>query len=159
MKLFQTAIAQQLLRIFNFKGQDNSIVEVDDKIQPTVNVTFPISVYAYLNSTATSAGASTIYTVPTGKKLHIRRLSISMSKDAACDVSNASVSIYVNAVGVSSQPRLLAMARKTLTAQEQNMSMTFEPGEVIVAGAIQTEAFSFAAGSAVRTFILHGHLA
>lgn len=117
MKHNNPTIAQNALRLFNFKTGD-SLLEVEDRIIPVIPI---VSIVEECSTgTCTDATSATVLTTPTDKDLYITSACMSAYASAAATATQFALSCTIN--GQASR-RILIINKPTLTAgswQTQN---------------------------------------
>jgi hypothetical protein len=113
-------------------------------------------VLASLAVSATNASSSTLIAADPNRDIFITAAQIHIVKDATCDVASAVKSISCNINGVT--VNLLLYSILSLTAQDIRLIITFKnPIKIDRNSAVTTNAFSFAAGNALRAIAIFGH--
>jgi len=105
------------------------------------------------SSTAATGAMSLIAAAEyTGKYVYLRSLSLTLAKDATCDVATGLFSITSTIEGVSKSLGSIAML--TLTAQSETQQFVYNPPIRIDKGASVTGTNSFTAGAMLRGAVL-----
>lgn len=159
MKFYQPAIVEKLLRLFNPKVVDSEPPEVAPTVQPTIAMDFPSNLLGHYNG-ITSVASSTVYSVPTGRKLFLTRILVGYSKTAACDVAGGAYRVQAYLEGVSGQKDIIAVPICLGNVQDLIVVEDFKPGEIVIRGGtnITVSAHTYTAGASARLVQLHGYL-
>jgi len=120
VKHFNTTIAEDSARIFNFKG-DNLSVEVMPNIQPTIEIKRYCDIVRQTN--ATNVTSQTIFTTPADKDFYLTSCALGVMKDAL----NASTVENLQGAVAGVGRVFLSIPSITLTAQTANITQTFDP--------------------------------
>lgn len=94
--------------------------QLSNTIAPVLDIAPKFTTIVKASSLATSAPA-TIYTTPTNKDFYLTFLSLSVSKDAACDGVDYYITIYIDGAAI----RFPRMAMQTLTASSMTREISF----------------------------------
>jgi hypothetical protein len=115
------SIAQDCLRIFNFKQGDTIGSDVGEIIVPVVEINPCVDIVRE-NSSA-STGSITLYTTPADKDFYLTYASLDFQADATAD--NTSCYIQITQKGVAR--RILSIRKLSLTATSKSIYLNFNP--------------------------------
>jgi hypothetical protein len=101
------------------------------------------------NNSATSTGATTIYTTPTDKDFYLTEFSVSVIKDATCD--SATGSYQFNVVINKTTKTIFYFSVITLTAQTGHISISLPVPVKLDRGSTVTLSGTFTVGACVRS--------
>ena len=161
-KIYNSNLTKEIIDGAKLQVQDGNIPsEIGNTVVPVMEVNpralAKVKIGKGVLSGATGATTSTIYTVPTGKKLYITNASLGVIKDAACDVASGTYGIVCNIDGQSIG--ILRIPLLTLTAQNSLQEASFPfPIEVDEGTMIVASAFAFTAGNSYRYASFLGYL-
>lgn len=142
-------------------NRDSIPNQLAEKVVPTMETHPEILrkdiIIANFFATATNASTATVRSAGTIGDIYITGYEWHIVKDALCDVGTAVKSIVVTINGASVS---LAMAGvMTLTAQDVRLVSNFtHPIKIDFNSAITTTAFSYTAGTAVRSLVIYGYI-
>jgi hypothetical protein len=126
------------------------VMEVNPKLLRRCNV-----VKSY-TSTATGAGSTAIFTLPSGRDFYLIGFTISLSKNAACDVATGSYALTGSVDGISTV--IARIAFTTLQVCDVTLSFAFPEAVKIDAGNLTSGAFAFTVGASSRAIAIYGYL-
>lgn len=105
----------------------------------------------------TASGTNTIFTTPTNRDFFMTGITLSICKDATCDIASGRIAITANVGGTSRD--LIAISVLTTTAERDTISLEFAvPVKIDRSAAIATGGnTTFAAGNLVRSVTIYGY--
>ena len=100
--------------------------ELEPKIQSVIDVTPNMneSCDVVVASPKSTTGTTTLYTTPSNKDFYLTGAWLSYTKDATCDTATGALPITATLNGVAIQ--FLTLSKLTLTAEQRQISITFE---------------------------------
>jgi hypothetical protein len=117
-KYYNTSIAKDVQRIFNFKQADTLSPDVGNIIVPVM----PIQrVCDIVKSVISSSVQATIYTTPTNADFYLSSCTCGVIKDVTSTSTSSSIIIQINGLAV----RVIAIPGLSLTAQQNVTSVSF----------------------------------
>lgn len=128
---------------------------VKGDVQPVAEVDKPYVTISRSSSTAATTSAS-IYTTPADKDFYLTNFSISIIKNATCDLATGS---YLMTAIIDGQTiQLVRLPMLTLTAQEASISVDLDkPMKLDRNSIIGLSSASFTAGAFVRAGTIQGY--
>lgn len=123
------------------------VMEVNPKLLRRANIC--------ASTSASGAGAATIYTVPAGKEFYLTGINASMIKDAANDHATGNYQLVSTTVG-GIATALIRVPIITLTAQNFILSQTFTP-PLKIDTSINLNVATVGAGNFIRCASIQGY--
>ena len=131
-----------------FKGIQETIYPVV-QIEPILDV--------IIESSVTSSGVTTIYTVPTTKDFYLVGWISSFVKNAACDAASGTIGLRVATNGGTTL-RVMGMSSLTLTAERDSQVVMLPKAIRCTAGQVIGHSnTSFTAGNLIRHVTIYGY--
>lgn len=162
-KIYNSNLTKELIDGARLQvSQGNIPGELAEKVVPTMETNPRLLKYTSFGITnaPSASSASTLAIVPAsanaGKDFYITSLSLSITKTATCDVAQSvkGISATISGQVVS----LLSVAMETLTASSQQASIAYSvPVKIDRGTAINSQVFSFTAGTALRSWTVCGY--
>lgn len=154
VNVYNTSVFNEALKFLNVRDAQF----FDNNIGNKLNLVYQIPILSQQNRyiTATSTGSQTIYTTPAEKDFYLTSATVSIIKDATCDMATGAVVILVTVNGV--QSAVIGISTLTLTAQSDSVSVSFKYPIKIDRSSTVVMGGTFTAGACVRTGCITGFL-
>lgn len=151
-KHYNGSIIERLNRIFRPKAGDQFTDEISGPVA-VIPVT-PVSRIIRAAGSSTS-GSITALTTPADKDFYLTGCTLSMIKDATCDMATGAIALAVTVDGVAQNPAAIAIL--TLTAQSQTVNVTFNPPIKVDRNTALSMGASYTAGTMRRFLGVYGY--
>lgn len=153
MKFINNRITDFLVRTLGIQSAGQAVTDFKPDIQPTLDTFPPCNIV--VNQNKTSTGTATLYTTPTKGDFYLRWIYMGVTKDAACDGTTASVSVFINGLNFN----IFRLYMQTLTAGNEHEYLLF-PGQGILLdkNTAIASGMTFGAGTSTVTTTIGGTL-
>lgn len=149
---YNPTIVERAQGIFNTKGEN-----ISDDVSGIVAVVPIRPITRIMKDTrAVTSGSNTTYTTPTDKDFFLDMLSLTVIKDAACDIATGRIAVTVTPMDGTSR-EILSIPVITLTAQEINIVLPFPNPVLLARGSTIALSGTYAAGVMLRTLHVYGY--
>jgi len=131
--------------------------ETLDKVQLTYSLNNHFSSFLIAgNQTTTGTFTATLPTVSAGSETYLTAITLSMAKDATCDVATGSVALSVRTTDNNTLTVILRIQCITLTADAQTVTLSLPYPLKLVNGSTASCTGTFTVGAMSRGFTLTG---
>ena len=136
-------------------GSDKIPVELDNKIIPVFEIAPKVTtILKTITSTATGSTTS-VYITPTSKDFYLTYIGLSITKDAANDLTTVpSIDVYVNGL----RTKVICLNCQPLTAESHTFFVALPYPIKLDRGSQIYSVMTWAAGTATRTAVIGGYI-
>ena len=138
-------------------SRDQVPTELASKIVPVLEVSPGKIINLFETKSQTITGNIYPYTTPNDKTFYLSQISLSMIKDAACDIASGNIIVYVTLIKGNVQ-QAISIPVLTLTAQSEEQKIKFNPPIQLMKNSSIFVTGTFTLGNLIRSVKVLGHI-